>query len=205
MTAAPRYEYDCELPKDHDWPLIAAFAGATAALLGYYVGRNGCVTVANERIGLANQINDAMARELAARELRNAALVYRPIGASWEPYPDWVRALDGKSGVYVIRETQRDGSEVTVYVGESHTDRLYQTLTRHFQTWRRSKKFWTGQYGGQGHDPGLTYPRDQVTVAVRVLAPARAIEEETRLIQRLRPRDNLIGQPADDEDDTVPF
>ena len=33
-------------------------------------------------------------------------------------------ALDGKSGVYVIREIQRDGSTPIVYVGESHTGRL---------------------------------------------------------------------------------
>jgi hypothetical protein len=74
----------------------------------------------------------------------------------------------------------------------------------HFH-WRRSKKFWTGQYGGQGHDPGLTYPRSRVTVAVRVLPPQRAIAEEARLIARLRPRDNLLGQPADDVDEVVPF
>jgi hypothetical protein len=106
--------------------------------------------------------------------------------------------------VYVIRELQRDGSTVTVYVGESHTGRLYQTLTRHFQTWRRSKKFWTGQYGGQGHDPGLTYPRDRVTVAARVLSPDRALDEEARLIKRLRPRDNLLGQP-EAADELIPF
>ena len=75
----------------------------------------------------------------------------------------------------------------------------------HFH-WRRSKKFWTGQYGGQGHDPGLTYPRDRVTVAARVLSPARAMAEEARLIARLRPRDNLLGQPVDESaDEVVPF
>jgi hypothetical protein len=106
----------------------------------------------------------------------------------------------------MIREIQRDGSTPIVYVGESHTGRLYQTLTRHFQTWRRSKKFWSGQYGGQGHDPGLTYPRDRVTVAARVLSPARATAEETRLIARLRPRDNLTGVPVDDAiEDVIPF
>ena len=46
------------------------------------------------------------------------------INSSFAVYRD----LDGKSGVYVIRE----GSEI-VYVGESHTNRLYDTLTRHFQ------------------------------------------------------------------------
>mgnify|MGYP001608255832 CR=1 FL=1 len=77
---------------------------------------------------------------------------------------------------------------------QSSTGRLYQTLTRHFQTWRRAKKFWTGQYtGSQSHDPGLTYDRDRVTVAVRVVPAARALAEEARLIARLRPRDNLVG------------
>jgi hypothetical protein len=43
-------------------------------------------------------------------------------------------------------------------------------------------------------------------VAVRVLPAERALHEEARLIARLRPRDNLVGQPdelADDE--VVPF
>jgi hypothetical protein len=43
-------------------------------------------------------------------------------------------------------------------------------------------------------------------VATRVLSPAQAIAEETRLIQRLRPRDNLLKQPQEaSEDETVPF
>jgi hypothetical protein len=73
-------------------------------------------------------------------EPRNAGWTYRPVGSVGEPYPDWVRRLDGKSGVYVIRETKPDGSSVIVYVGESHTSRLYQTLTRHFQTVRHEAK-----------------------------------------------------------------
>lgn len=174
-------------------------AGGAAAVVAYLAVRRSPGGAAGEpRADRHVAPNDA--------ELRNAGLTYRPIGASGEPYPAWVRALDGKSGVYVIRELQRNGSSEIVYVGESHSARLYQTLTRHFQTWRRSKKFWTGQYGGQGHDPGLTYPRDRVTVAARVLSPARAMAEEARLIARLRPRDNLLGQPDDKADDeAVPF
>jgi hypothetical protein len=139
-------------------------------------------------------------------ELRNAGLIYRPVGTSGERYPEWIHALDGKSGVYVIKEVQRDGSEQIVYVGESHTGRLYDTLTRHLQTWQRSKKFWRDQFGGQGHDPGLTYPRHRVLVAARVLSPARAMAEETRLIRKLRPRDNLLKQPEDTTGEEVaPF
>ena len=70
----------------------------------------------------------------------------------------------------------------------------------HFH-WRRFKGFWRGQYA-EGHDPGLTYDRNRVDVAVRITPVHRALDEEARLIQRLRPRDNLLGQPADD---AVPF
>lgn len=127
---------------------------------------------------------------------RNASFNYRRIGASGEAYPQWVRDLKGEAGVYVIRELDRDDNAETVYVGSS-AGRLYDTLTRHFQTWRRWKGFWKGQYG-EGHDPGLTYPRDRVEVGVRLTRPDDALDEEMRLIQRLRPRDNLIGQPLED-------
>ena len=63
----------------------------------------------------------------------------------------------------------------------------------HFH-WRRWKGWWRGQYG-EGHDPGLTYDRDRVEVAVRVTSATKALDEEDRLIRRLRPRDNLLGQP----------
>ena len=121
--------------------------------------------------------------------LRNGGLVYRPVGKPGEPYPAWVQRLKGKSGVYVIRQRGE-----TVYVGASYSDRLYETMTRHLQGWRRWKGFWRGQYG-EGHDPGLTYPRASVEVAARVTSPDEAIDEEARLIRRLRPRDNLMGKP----------
>lgn len=131
--------------------------------------------------------------------VRNAGLSYRPIGGRGERYPAWVRSLDGKAGVYVIRERRRDGEPEIVYVGSSR-GALYDTLTRHFQSWRRYKGFWRGQFA-EGHDPGLTYDRDAVDVAVRLTSPSDALDEEARLIGRLRPRDNLLLQPTDD----VPF
>ncbi|MCB9564107.1 MAG: hypothetical protein H6709_10605 [Kofleriaceae bacterium] len=70
----------------------------------------------------------------------------------------------------------------------------------HFH-WRRWKGYWRGQYA-EGHDPGLTYPRGSVEVATRVLPGDRALREEARLIRRLKPRDNLIGQP---ELEAAPF
>jgi hypothetical protein len=135
---------------------------------------------------------------LHGAELRNGAFTYRPVGERGEPYPEWLRALRGSSGVYLIRD--RSSREI-LYVGESSTGRLYETLTRHFQEWRRWKGFWRGQYA-EGHDPGMTYPRGACEVAVRVTAPRDAIDEEARLIRRLRPRDNMLGQP---QDEAVPF
>jgi len=126
--------------------------------------------------------------------LRNAGLVYRAVGDRGDPYPAWLRRVRGQSGVYVIRET---GGAI-LYVGQSSTGRLYETATRHFQEWRRWKSFWSGQYA-QGHDPGLTYDRASVEVAVRVTSPDAALDEEARLIRRLRPRDNLVGQPELEE------
>ncbi len=128
---------------------------------------------------------------------RNASLVYRGVGASGDAYPVWVRDLDGKAGVYVIRD--RDSREV-VYVGSSATQ-LYATLTRHFQAWRRWKGFWKGQYG-EGHDPGLTYERDSVEVAIRLTSPSKSLDEEMRLTARLKPRDNVVGNTNDEQ---IPF
>ena len=130
---------------------------------------------------------------------RNAGFTYRALGESGDAYPEWVRALKGKAGVYVIRDLE---SREIVYVGSS-AGQLYDTLTRHFQTWRRWKGFWRGQYG-EGHDPGLTYPRNAVEVAVRITSPSKSLDEEMRLIRRLKPRDNLIGQ-AEPIEELVPF
>ncbi|MCA9678090.1 MAG: hypothetical protein KC464_23895, partial [Myxococcales bacterium] len=155
----------------------------------------GAVTALLDALAAAGVAVDAPPDLLS---LRNGSLAYRPVGAPGEDYPAWVRALRDQSGVYVIRD--RRSGEV-LYVGESHTARLYQTLTRHLQGWRRWKGWWKGQYG-EGHDPGLTYPRDRVEVAVRVTHADDAIDEEARLIRRLAPRDNLLGQA---EPDDVPF
>ena len=136
-----------------------------------------------------------------ARNARNGTTsAYRALGDRGEPYPEWVRALKGKAGVYIIRDAD---THECLYVGSS-AGRLYDTLTRHFQTWRRWKGFWKGQYG-EGADPGLTYPRADVEAAVRITSPGDALDEEMRTIARLRPRDNQIGQPDVATDETVPF
>jgi hypothetical protein len=183
------------------WPwIVTGVTGGAAAAIIYFVKREGDRATRND---------ERTPSELGLRNARlNASLSYRPVGTSG-PYPDWIRALRGQSGVYVIRERQHDGTNPIVYVGQSQTGRLYQTLTRHFQSWHRSpgsKKFHAGRYTrNPGHDPGLTYARKRSSVAVRVMSPERALEEEARLIARLRPRDNLIGQPEAPDDDAVPF
>lgn len=126
---------------------------------------------------------------VTAPRWRNAGHAYRPIGASGEPYPSWVRELKGEAGVYMIRDA---ASHEILYVGSS-SSRLYDTLTRHFQQWRRYKGYWRGQYA-EGHDPGLTYNRARVEVAVKLTSPADALDEEARMIRRLNPRDNILGQ-----------
>jgi hypothetical protein len=190
------------------WQLLPILvSGGAAALVGYQLGRAAKRSAAL-RVALSAPA-DTTVNE--SPDLRNAGLTYRPIGGPGTPYPDWLRALKGKSGVYVIREIQRDGSSVAAYVGSSRAGRLYQTVTRHFQAWRRgtkANKYWIGQFTRhQSHDPGLTYRRDRVTVATRVLSDERAVVEEARLIARLQPRDNLVMQPAGDIDleEVIPF
>jgi len=133
---------------------------------------------------------------------RNGTLsAYRTLGERGAPYPAWVRNLRGKSGVYVIREI--DGP--IVYVGSS-VQRLYETLTRHLQTWRRWKGYWREHEFAEGADPGLTYERSSVEVAVKLTTPDDAHEEELRMIRRLQPRDNQLGQPEPEPElDEAPF
>ena len=106
-------------------------------------------------------------------------------------YAKWVRELRLRSGVYVIRDT--DLREI-VYVGESHTDRLYATLTRHFQ-------YWTG------YTAGTTYDRYSVEVAVCALdeAPDDVIRKQVELIGELSPSDNTHHQRHLDLEDDGDF
>jgi hypothetical protein len=125
---------------------------------------------------------------VAARNLSS----YRPVGNPGEPYPDWLRALDGKPGVASIR-SRKDGK--VLYIGES-TDNLYKGLTRHFQEWRRVKGF-PKNNPKEGHDPGVTYNRDAVEVAIEPAPASRALSTKKKMIERLAPRDNVHFNPKD--------
>lgn len=117
-------------------------------------------------------------------------LRYRSVvdGRDLISYATWVRELRFRNGVYVVRD--RTGRDV-LYVGESHSGRLYSTLTRHFQYWK-------------GYTAGTTYDRDHVEVAVSHLdAPSKdVVHAQVSLIEELRPRDNKHHQlELDDVDD----
>ena len=106
------------------------------------------------------------------------SLEYRPV-KNGRDVADWVKALKGKSGVYLIRE--KNGflffAGEVVYVGESHSNRLYSTLLRHFQRW-------------SGKTAGPTFAVSKVEVAV-VRCPAnRAITLQNSIIEEYRPRLN---------------
>lgn len=77
------------------------------------------------------------------------------------------------SGVYGIRN--KNTKEV-LYIGESHSQRLRGTLTRHLQVW-------------QGPTAGPTYMRDDVELAWRAENDPLAVEAD--LINHYDPPDNL--------------
>lgn len=102
---------------------------------------------------------------------------YRQLGESGV-YPDWLRVLKAATGVYAI-------------------------MSRHFQRWRRSKRFWSGMRGTTEHDPGETYSRDAVEVAFAITIAPQHLVAETVMIARLKPRDNLVEDPSGKE--PIPF
>lgn len=122
-------------------------------------------------------------------------IAFTSVGSySGERYPAWVRELTRANGVYLIREL--DTGEV-VYVGESHTGRLYSTLTRHFQRW------------SDKHDTaGPTYGRGSVDVAVVIVPKSHAVWLQNELICALTPRDNRLicarDRLSEPDDETPP-
>ena len=130
---------------------------------------------------------------------RGATLVYHAIGGDGDPWPAWLRGYAKACGAYVIRDKS---SKSVLYVGSS-TARLYDTISRHFQTWGRQKRFWK-EMRGKHHDPGMTYARGRCEVAVKLVSCGGERAEEARLIARLKPRDNLTEHP-DGELEDAPF
>lgn len=146
---------------------------------------------------------------------KTIALVYRPVGNTGEPYPGWLTEHRGQNGVYVIRV-----GGVVQYVGESHAGRLVETVTRHLQRWRRARGknrdsqglplwsgLWSWLWGEPGaSDPGYTFDRDDVEVAIVAPLTARAaVGMEERLIRELKPALNRTEDKDEDEKEDAPF
>jgi hypothetical protein len=123
---------------------------------------------------------------------------WHQLGAKGKRYPKFLDKLRGKNGVYAIRERGIFFTPV-VYVGESHSGNLSTTMTRHFQTWTRGKKFWRGQYAPEQTDPGHTYNRETHEVAFEACSKCDAVELQAEWIRKLSPRDNVASV------DEVPF
>lgn len=123
--------------------------------------------------------------------------------ANPKKFAPWVRALYGKNGVYAIFSKQ--GREfIAEYVGVSSAEKLYGTLTRHFQQWDRNN-------GGQMTGP--VFDRRRVMVAIEIIPNKfEALEREQEWIAMLEPVLNqkieiaLDGEEADESepDDVEP-
>ena len=107
------------------------------------------------------------------------SLEFRPVKEG-RAVAQWVKALKKKSGVYIVRERGWLGK--VLYVGESHTGRLYSTLLRHFQHWK-------------GPTAGPTFVVSKVEVAVVRTPAQKAIETQNALIEEYRPEHNDKGKP----------
>lgn len=123
---------------------------------------------------------------------------FQSIGATRQPWPLWLVALRDASGVYVIRDAR---TKRPLYVGSS-SGSLYDTVTRHFQSWSRAKKWWKGMRGQ--HDPGVVYHRDHHEVLIALCSKVDRLHAEAAAIERYKPADNLVAHP-DGAKDEVPF
>jgi hypothetical protein len=112
---------------------------------------------------------------------------YRPIRTE-KGYASWLAEAAGAHGVYVIRERSRRGKRaVVLYVGESHTHRLRETLQRHFQQW-------------SGRTAGPTFNAETTEVAMEIFLDGNdAIRRQNRLIRSLLPVHNVVV--PDEEND----
>ena len=155
--------------------------------------------------GKLNKRSERAAAALAAAKhagVHSGKVHFHAVGSTLEAYPVWLTTLRGAKGCYIIRDKR---TQKVLYVGSSR-NRLYSTVTRHFQQWKRRKKWWSGSYGA-GHDPGMTYPRERCEVGIIVLpAHVDQLAVEARMIARYKPHDNLIANPdGRGSADEVPF
>lgn len=115
-------------------------------------------------------------------DLRRA---FAPIDEDGEYVPRMVALRRAQaSGIYAIIDER---SMDVLYVGESHSGRLFETLTRHFRSWSIATGF-----DRQGRRAGGTqYDRERVLVATSVTHDDEAQDAQVRAIARLDPEDNV--------------
>lgn len=86
-------------------------------------------------------------------------------------------------GVYAIRDAK---SHAVLYVGESHTARLRDTMRRHLARWIDAGK------------QRESYRRSAVQVAWREVPQAEVLDAEAALIAHYAPQDNTKGLEPDE-------
>ena len=97
-------------------------------------------------------------------------------------YSALLTALRGSqaSGIYAIIDKS---TEELLYIGESHSGRLFDTITRHFRQWRRDD-------AGNRRTGGIMYNRARVRIAFSVLDAGAAQAAQYAEIMARNPRDN---------------
>lgn len=91
-----------------------------------------------------------------------------------ETWRDWLDEIRGFCGVYRIRDAS---SGEMLYIGESHSHRLYETLLRHFSAWRNNES--------------RTFAREEVQVSVRLCDPHEAAEMQFDALRKWPTRFNV--------------
>ncbi len=132
-----------------------------------------------------------------SQELNPANAFPATIDGEYHPQLAALRNVQA-SGVYLIidRKTRR-----VIYAGESHSGRLYDTITRHFRAWKRRNDP-NGRRSG-----GTTYDRDAVAVAYVITRPEDAAGLQYAAIQTFNPPDNQVtgtGTVERTDDDDAP-
>ena len=103
-----------------------------------------------------------------------------PVSADGGAFASWLGELRGHgwSGVYLVRD--RETREI-VYIGESHTGRLYETMTRHLYAWN-------GKGSGPSYHPALV----EMAVILAETPLDDPVADQYALIQQHEPRDNVM-------------
>lgn len=114
------------------------------------------------------------------------------VGADGRYSPALVK-LRGRrlSGVYALFLT---ATRECVYVGESHSGRLFETITRHFRAWKAPRRL---PYANGRTSGGTTYKRAEISVVWVVTKGDDAQAVQFAEISNLRPRDNEVTCETD--------